>query len=167
MNLLGKHTHGRFFLAAALLTAALSGLLSGNVGSQELFKWTDASGKVHYGDRAAAPEDSKRWNVPVAPATTPSLPPLSMHAPLLARGDAQKKSIPVDAARVGSSCKGLADKIAAGPSGKVSQSLVRQFNDTCRGIAYECVEYRVRPQNNRCGWIEQTEGTIVNRKVYE
>lgn len=90
-----------------------------------------------------------------------------MHAPLLARGDAQKKSVPVDAARVGPSCKGLADRIATGPSGKVLQSLVRQFNEACPGIAYECVEFRARPQNNRCGWFEQTEGTIVNKKVYE
>ena len=153
--------------APALLVAALSGLSSRNAGAQELFKWTDASGKVHYGDRAAAPEDSKRLNVPVAPAGTPSRPPLPVHAPLPARGNAQKKSIPVDASRVGSSCQGLADNIAAGLSGKVSQSLVRQFNEACPGIAYECIEYRSRPQNNRCDWIEQTEGTIVNRKVYE
>ena len=155
------------FIASALLVAALSGLSSGDVSAQELFKWTDSSGKVHYGDRAAAPEDSKRMSVPVAPAGPPSLPPLSQHAPLLARGDPQKKSIPVDASRVGSSCKGLAEKISASPSGKVSQSVIRQFNDACPGIAYECVEFRARPQNNRCSWVEQTEGTIWNKKVYE
>jgi hypothetical protein len=169
-------------VGSALIAVALAALVPGSVAAQDLYKWTDAGGKVHYGDRAAAPENSKLLNVPSAPARAPapaptapaSLPPMSSlaapgvpnRAPPMARREAEAKSVPVAPSRVGSACKGLADKIAAVPSGTNWKSLAQEFNEACPGIAYECVEYRANPQNNQCTWIERSGGNILNKKSY-
>lgn len=154
-------------LAAACLAAALSALPSARADAQELYKWTDASGKVHYGDRAAAPENSRPLNVPAAPVRPqPDAAALSPRAPLPA-GAAQKKSVPVDPSRVGPACKGLIDRIAAVPAGTNWKPLAREYNDACPGIAYECVEYRAKPQNNQCAWVERSGGTMLNKKIFE
>ena len=139
--------------------------------AQEVFKWKDANGKVHYGDRAAAPEDSGKLDIKVNPPSQPSaiptpaaVPPL--RPPVLSPYDPKKKSVPVDAARVGPECKGLIDKIAAVPSGKSWKPLYQQFDNACPRIAYECVEYRSKPQNNQCNWVERSGGVVLRTESF-
>ncbi len=153
----------------ALLSAVFC-LTSAAASAQEIFKWTDANGKVHYGDRAGAPESSKKILVPLA---SPNEPPAS---PAAAGGGqrrapapspyAQKKSVPVAPAAVGPQCQGLVDKIAAVPAGKNWEQLFRQYESACPGIAYECVEYQSSPQKNQCTWIERVGGRVLNTKKY-
>jgi hypothetical protein len=156
-------------ITSAVLAAALSALFLPGADAQEIYKWKDANGKVHYGDRAAAPEASQKMHIAVTPPGEPRVVPASAptarpNSPL--PPDAQKKSVPVDPTRVGPECQGLADKIAAVPAGQNWQALSRQFNSACPGISYECVEYVSSPQNNRCTWVEKSGGTILNRKKY-
>lgn len=158
-------------VTSAFLVAAFFGLFRSSADAQEIYKWTDAIGKVHYGDRAAAPENSKKMNVTVTPPSQPPAVPASAassqrRSPLLPHLDSQKKSVPVDPALVGPECKGLIEKIAAVPAGKNWESLSRQFDSACPGIAYECVEYQSSPQNNQCIWIERSGSRVLNRNKY-
>lgn len=158
-------------LASALLAAALLGVFHSNAAVQEVYKWTDENGKVHYGDRGAAPVSSAKLAIPVAP---PSQPPLvraaaansQRHSPSLPHHASQRKSVPVNPALVAPACKPLIDKIAVVPPGTNWEALYRQFDSACPGIAYECVEYRSRPENNRCTWVERLGSRVLNRSRY-
>jgi len=159
----------QFMIAASC--AALFCLSHASAQAQAVYKWTDANGKVHYGDRAAAPQSSKAMHVAVAPAVQTQAPADAAarpqpHTPLAPRPDAQQKSMPVDPARVGPQCKGLIEQIAAVPSGTSWQGLSRQFDSACPGIAYECLEYRSNPQKNACTWVVRAGGNVLNRKSY-
>lgn len=157
-------------ITSAFLVAAFLGLFGLSADAQEIYKWTDANGTVHYGDRAAAPDSSKKMNITVAP---PSQPPVvsasalgAQRRPPLPNFDSEKKSVPADPALVGPECKGLIEKIAAVPPGKNWEGLSRQFNSACPGIAYDCVEYRSNPQKNQCIWVERSGGFVLNRNKY-
>jgi hypothetical protein len=158
-------------LASSFFFGIAFALIHLTAAAQEIHKWTDANGKVHYGDRAAAPESSKKIKVAMTPQPQPVAEPAQKPgaegqrrwAPPL---NAQKKSVRVDATRVGPQCKGLIDKIAAVPSGSNWESLYRQFDSACPRIAYECVEYQSRPQDNQCAWVERSGGNVLNRKKY-
>ena len=146
-------------------------MLHPSVHAQEIYKWTDANGKVHYGDRAAAPDSSKKIKVsitassqpPAVPASATSAPRPSLSPPRL---NAQKKPLPVDPALVGPECRGLIEKIAAVPAGKNWELLYRQFDRACPGIAYECREYQSSPQNNQCIWVKRSGSRVLNRSRY-
>ncbi len=156
---------------SALLLAALFCLIRTGAGAQEIHKWTDANGKVHYGDRAAAPDSSKKIKVsipapsqpPAVPASANSRPRPTLSPPRL---NLQKKPVPVDPALVGPECRGLIEKIAAVPAGQSWEMLYRQFDQACPGIAYECVEYRSSPQNNQCTWVKRSGSRVLNRNRY-
>ena len=150
-------------LSTALIFAAVFGRIHPSAGAQEIYKWTDANGKVHYGDRAAAPPSSKKIHVQVTP---PSQPPAVAASATGAQRRSPSLFVPVDPALVGPECKGLIDKIASVPAGKNWESLYRQFDSACPGIAYECVEYRSSPQNNRCMWVERSGSRVLNRRKY-
>ncbi|WP_374709470.1 DUF4124 domain-containing protein [Massilia scottii] len=162
----------RFYpLTLALLLAAFFCLIRTSAGAQEIHKWTDANGKVHYGDRVAAPDSSKKIKVsitassqpPAVPASATSAPRPSLSPPRL---NSQKKPVPVDPALVGPECRGLIEKIAAVPAGKNWELLYRQFDRACPGIAYECVEYQSSPQNNQCIWVKRSGSRVLNRNRY-
>ncbi|MBF6907436.1 DUF4124 domain-containing protein, partial [Acinetobacter baumannii] len=80
----GNTSKNRFraLAPALLLTAfACSCLFRSGAQAQEIYKWTDANGKVHYGDRAAAPEHSKKIAVSTtAPPRPPAVPASSASA---------------------------------------------------------------------------------------
>ena len=148
---------------SAVLAIAISSLFCSSARAQEIYKWTDANGKVHYGDRAAAPESSKKISVKAAPPAPPPAVPTPA-APSQPR--AEVKSVPANPALVGPMCKGLIDKIAVVQAGQKWEALYREFDSACPGIAYECVDYQSSPQNNRCSWVIRTGGTVHKRKSY-
>lgn len=158
------------FLASVLIVATLSGLSAANVYAQELYKWTDASGKVHYGDRAAAPENGVPIAVPVAPGRQPfpsqrPAPGNQASAPSRAPSEAQIRSSPTDRVSMSVECTSLIAKLETTPGGANWKQLSRQFNETCPGIAYECQAERATPQNRRCGWIDKSAGTVPDKKA--
>lgn len=157
--------------------ALLLTILCCAANAQEVYKWTDENGKVHFGDRSAAPADSKKITVKVQPPTAPPVAqgdqgkPKAMNNPARAAparpgAEAAKESVPVDPAKVGPKCKGLVDQIANVKRGTPWESLARDFNDACPGIAYECVNYKAHPENNTCTWIERTGSNILHTKNY-
>jgi len=152
-----------YTMAAASLGVACLG-----AHAQDIYKWTDANGHVHYGDRAAAPGSSTQLRVEAAPsvprpAAVPADAAVRRRTP--APG-AQGAAEPVDPALVGTACKGLIDKIAAVRAGTNWEALYRQFDSACPGVAYDCVEYKSAPQNNRCTWVKRSNGRVLNTSRY-
>lgn len=161
----------RFQFVSSTFLVSFFGLFCFSANAQEIYKWTDADGKTHYGDRAAAPENSKKIPVTMtAPSPPPTVPAssanLQRRSPSMPQLDSQKTSVPVDPSRVGPACPGLIKQIAAVRAGQHWEALAQQFNNACPGIAYECVEYESNPQKNRCVWIERSGSRFLNRKKY-
>jgi hypothetical protein len=148
---------------SAILVLAFSASGSLRAYAQDIYKWTDANGKVHYGDRAAAPDSGQKMHISVTPpggAVVPS-PSVSRR-----RQASKEKSVPVPAERVAPVCKALIDQIAAVPAGRNWEALYRQFDSACPGIAYECTEYESSPQNDRCTWVERSGSRVLSRNKY-
>jgi hypothetical protein len=150
-------------ILSAIIVLAFSASHSPLADAQDIYKWTDANGKVHYGDRAAAPDQGKKLQVSVTPPSGSVAPLPSASSP---RPATKGKSVPVDPARVAPACKGLIDQIAAVPAGRNWEALYRQFDSACPGIAYECTEYESSPQNNRCTWVERAGSRVLSRNRY-
>lgn len=148
---------------SAILVFAFFASGSPHADAQDIYKWTDANGKVHYGDRAAAPDSGQKMYLSVTPpggAVAPS-PSVSRQ-----RQASREKSVPVTPERVAPACKGLIDQIAAVPAGRNWEALYRRFDSACPGIAYECTEYESSPQNNRCIWVERSGSRVLSRNRY-
>jgi hypothetical protein len=161
----------RFHSTSMLYLCASFAMFCATAHAQELYKWTDANGKVHYGDRAAAPETHKKMHVIATARSQPQAVAAPVTAPLRrspppAHPNFAETSAPVSPGRVGPACKSLIDKIAAVPAGQNWEALFQQFDRACPGIAYECVEYQSSPQNNRCTWVERSGSRVLNRKKY-
>lgn len=154
--------------ASVLIVAALFALSAANAHAQELYKWSDASGNVHYGDRAAAPENGVPISVPVAPGRQPfpsarPAPGNQVSAASRSQSDAQIKPSPTDRVSMSVECTSLIAKIENTQDGANWKQLSRQFNETCPGIAYECQADRATAQNHRCGWIDKSAGTVPDK----
>jgi hypothetical protein len=166
---------------SVLLVAAAFSLLCSSAFAQEIYKWTDANGKVHYGDRSAAPESSQKMklaseppkpppavsapNPETSPRTYIPRPPIVL-PPLPSKFDMPKKGVPANPAQVGAACKGLIDKFSAAAPGKDTAALGQQFDSACPGIAYECTAYRSKPQNNQCIWVVRSGTSILRSFDY-
>jgi hypothetical protein len=146
------------------------------VNADEVYKWKDAVGKIHYGDRKSAPSESQKLDIQVSPSSASNdeqstrkkiedkqarIPAVS--APGL---ESKKKSVPVESYRVGPRCKGLIDQIAKVKRGENWESLSNDFERACPGIAYECNNYRTHPENNSCTWVERTGNSVLHTNEY-
>lgn len=148
------------------------------VNAQEIYKWTDENGKVHFGDRSTAPADSKKISIKAPPPIEP--PPVQSKIgkfkaenpqsgatpPAPPNFAATKKSIPVDPAKVGPKCQGLIDQIAKVKRGTPWTALAKEFNQACPGITWECINYQAHPENNTCTWVERTGNDILLTKNF-
>jgi hypothetical protein len=143
----------------------------------EVFKWTDANGQVHFGDRLSAPSNGKKIDVRPQPYSggqtvqeAASRASESGSAPSRKSSPnrlSKSKSRPVDPSRVGPGCQELVDQIAKVKPGTNWQSLYQKFDATCPGIAYECNNYRSHPEDNQCAWIERKGGNVMQTNSYK
>jgi hypothetical protein len=113
--------------------------LISNAHAQPIYKWTDQSGQVHYGDSDSSAKNSKQITISQPPATSQQ-PPNSPGA--------------IEAPKAGNlqACLSLArsmvDNRNMTPSEIRAQS--KQLLGLCPGTAYECVTYLERPEGNSC-----------------
>lgn len=143
----------------------------------EVYKWTDANGQIHFGDRLSAPANGKKIDVKSQPTSEPtekqrgaSKPPQTNSQPPsnASPSHAYKgKGKPVDPSRVAPSCQDLIDQISRVKAGVNWQSLYQKFDATCPGISYECNTYRTHPENNQCTWIERRGSNVMQTNNYE
>jgi hypothetical protein len=143
----------------------------------EVYKWTDANGQVHFGDRLSAPSNGQKIDVKAQPAnqapaeqreslrTAPSSTPQSQQP--FPNQASRSKSTPADPSKIGPGCQDLVEKISKVKPGVNWQSLYQKFNATCPGIAYECNTYRTHPENNKCLWIERKGSNVMQTNSYE
>jgi glutaredoxin len=71
----------RASLEAVLKLSLLALLLAGSVGAAEVYRWRDAAGVVHYGDRPPARADAERLSLPDQPDPPASPAPAAAAAP--------------------------------------------------------------------------------------
>ncbi|MBC3872537.1 DUF4124 domain-containing protein [Undibacterium flavidum] len=154
-------------------------LICCQINAQEVYKWKDENGKIHYGDRSKAPVTSKKADIKVlAPATVPvkldetnakkdlgSAKSTTVARP--PKVDENKGSKTVDPSRVAPRCQGIVDEIAKVPPGTPWMGLAQEFSQTCPGLTYECITSKSRPETNRCNWVEKIGNTITNTKHFE
>lgn len=159
--------------------AMLLTLICCQINAQEVYKWKDENGKIHYGDRAKAPATSKKAEIKVlAPATIPTRPESTSPKADLGNAktttvarppktDENRGSTPVDPSRVAPRCQGIVDEIAKVPPGTPWIGLAQEFGRTCPGLTYECITSKSRPETNKCNWVEKIGNTITNTKHFE
>lgn len=143
--------------------------------AEEIYKWKDANGMVHFGDRTSAPSGSEKLDVRAPPPSEllseQEGGTLQEHerrfgfpaAPDLGAG---RRSVPVDPSRVGRRCKGLIDEIMKVRRGEEWKELAREFEQACPAIEYECDYFRARPESNRCTWVERTGRNVLLIREY-
>jgi hypothetical protein len=159
--------------------ALLLSIFCFNVSAQDVYKWKDENGKIHFGDRSTAPTSGQKTEVKVlAPATVPvkheeqakQNEGVSNKTTTTARpqhSDPSKDSRPVDPSRVGPRCQGIVDQIAKVKPGTPWVGLANEFSQSCPGLTYECINSKSHPETNKCTWVEKVGNTILNTKNFE
>jgi hypothetical protein len=69
-----KHNNQHGIVALLIcMTALLLGVISGNAVANEVFKWTDENGVVHFGDRPPEGQNTQIIDIPQAPRSSNAL----------------------------------------------------------------------------------------------
>ena len=162
----------RYSLNLSLTICLVCSALAHAVNAAEVYKWTDANGQVHFGDRMSAPSNGQKIDIKSQPApeqrTPPAqsqsakLPPITPVPIQVPKGN----STPVDPSQVASGCQDLADQIAKVKPGTNWEPLSQRFNATCPGIAYECNNYKSHPEHSKCQWVKRTGNNMVQTNNY-
>jgi len=146
-----------------------------HINAQEVYKWKDSNGKVHFGDKSKAPVESKKMDIQVKQIPTPALEKVNPNTKTDHLGTTPSNNVAkpsplpnaIDPARVPAKCQGIIDKIAKVPAGTPWVDLYNDFNQSCPGLAYECVSYKRAPENNQCAWVERTDNSISKTRHYQ
>lgn len=149
----------RFILIPGICTAA-------GAGAGEIYKWTDAEGRIHFGDNAQAPDQSRKVELPPAQKSPPPWERWqgAGGGPVMPKPPELKDDVPMrDQVQANPHCAELARKIVTGmaheePTQALSDDLMRM----CAGITMRCRTYRLNPAKNRCVAIRRTDKYIIN-----
>ena len=120
-----------------LLACAFLCLWAGATCGQTVYKWTDETGKVHYGDKDNSPQNSKQVTIR-PPAQSASPPPAGASGAPVA-GNLQ-------------TCLAMARTMVEvkNPTPAQIRADSKQLLGICPDTAYECVSYIERPEANNC-----------------
>lgn len=144
----------RSLLCAALLApCALA-------SAQAVYKWTDESGHVHYGDRNDAPKANTGTTLNIGGRPS-SVAPASAPASKTTASLPESSNMPrcLQLARV------MAD--SRDPKPAVIRSQSQELLSLCPDTAYECSSYPKQPERNTCQPVRmQAGGGIVTNRVY-
>jgi hypothetical protein len=149
--------------------------------SGEVYKWIDESGKIHYGDKSAAPNGSEKLGIKESDvdsaqslrSTQDHLNDSRFRSATRIPGPTPPASMPaferveiINPNSVGTSCQTLIDKILAAQRKQVAwEGFAEQFIRKCPGIAYSCREYPKHPQKNTCQWIKSDGSSFLQVRV--
>lgn len=138
------------------------------VQAQGVYKWTDAQGKVHYGDKQVAPQKSQKIAETEVKVETPRVKPGDKENPVVevqAFGN-------VSAERI-KKCMGFANEIARIDGSKdtiKSMNRVSNLHDkirmTCSYTGFDCLIDDARPEKNRCSpFVWNGRGVLVRGRI--
>ena len=138
------------------------------VQAQGIYKWTDAQGKVHYGDKQVAPQKSQKIAETEVKVEAPRAKPGDKENPVAevqAFGN-------VSAERI-KKCIGFASEIARIDGSKdtiKSMSRISNLHDkirmTCSYTGFDCLIDDARPEENRCSpFVWNGRGVLVRGKI--
>lgn len=122
-----------------LFACGLLCLLVTNAHAQPVYKWTDESGQVHYGDSDSQAKNSKQVSISQPPPIN-KLPPSNPGANGVPKTGNLQACL--------SLARSMVDDRNMTPSEIRAQS--KQLLELCPGTAYECVTYLERPEGNSC-----------------
>ncbi len=139
-----------------------------NIHAQDIYKWKDAEGKIHFGDRSKAPVVSKKVDIKVKEVSkteiTNQATLTTTTAPKLAP---EKKVGGIELSKINPKCKTIIEEIEKIPMGIPWHAQYNEFNQLCPGIAWQCNVYERTPEKNLCGWIERTSNNILSKRTYQ
>lgn len=145
----------RLFAFVALLAACTL------ASPQGIYKWTDSSGHVHYGDRNDAPQGNAGTTLNIQGRATRVEPP--------AAGESKATATSLPESSNLQRCLGLARAMA--DSRDTTPAVVRaqsqELLSLCPDTAYECSSYPRQPDRNNCQAVRmQTGGHIMTNRTY-
>lgn len=171
----------RKILCAALVV--LLGWFSLTIHAGEIYKWTDAQGRVHFGDQqqieAVKPSKSVKIDMPIVKQKQLTAEEINtrikmvddMRAKTHAELDKpetmleQPQGIAADLSKINQQCETLAKKVMNTPAGQSFKHLADQMNNLCKGLTYECRQYRKHPKDNECHFIQRVSGQAIVHTV--
>ncbi len=135
--------------------------------AQEVYKWKDSEGKVHFGDRSKAPVTSQKLDIKVKDLPKPVPPsPESRTKTAASTPPTEKRTDGIDPDKIHPRCKVLVNEIANTPPGTPWIEQSKEFGQLCPGITWQCIEYKNAPEKNQCGWIKRTGSPILSTERY-
>lgn len=149
-----------YFVLAYLLMVCSTAL------ADSIYKWTDSSGKVHYGDRNV--ESSNAVKIVVKAPEVPSSKADAVAPESEGRSGDTGTAATSDMTNL-QKCLAMArtmvNKVNTSPPEVRADS--KNLLDLCPGTAYECVTYIERPESNNCKAVPMMpNGRITNNRVY-
>ena len=142
-------------------------LLYGTAFADDIYKWTDENGKVHYGDRINDPKNGTKIVIKVPEISTNKTStsatenrnlPLSAGSPAKVEPKTEEKCL--EMARI------MMKKTDPTPDGIRADS--KQLLDMCPGLAYQCFTYIERPEKNSCKTVPlKPGGHITDSYTYQ
>jgi hypothetical protein len=106
--------------------------------ADEVYRWKDANGVVHYGDSKDAPAGSEKIIVKVSPGTPGQA--MSGTAP----------AVPGSARDQTSVCAVYARAMVDNPSREDWVANANKIKATCPGVGFECITVYQHPEKNQC-----------------
>lgn len=149
----------------------------------EIYKWTDAEGRVHFGDQqqieAVKPSKSVKIDMPIVKQKQLTAEEintrLKMAEDMRAKLDAEQndrvaelespQGVAVDISKINPQCETLAKRVMKTPTGQSFKHLADQMNNLCKGLTYECRQYRKHPKDNECHFIQRVSGQAIVHTV--
>lgn len=145
--------------------------LCASASSQTIHKWTDESGRVHYGDRseAAKGKPTTKIDVPVSPPTP--IPSTQPPRPMAAGSPAAEEVVQPPSTPQANLPKCLVMARAMADSKDLTPADIRarskELLSLCPNIAYACVSYVSQPASNACEAVAyRPGGGIVSHRTY-
>lgn len=149
----------------------------------EIYKWTDAQGRVHFGDQqqfeAVKPAKSVKVDMPQHQQKQYTAEEINARLKVLEDTRAkihaeldkpetvleEPQGIVADLSKINPQCESLAKKVMNTPTGQSFKHLANQMNNLCKGLTYECRQYRKHPKDNECHFTQRVSGQAIVHTV--
>lgn len=77
----------------------------------------------------------------------------------------QPQGVAADLSKINPKCESLAIQVNNIPTGQSFKHLADQMNNLCKGLTYECRQYRKHPKDNECHFTQRVSGQAIVHTV--
>jgi Domain of unknown function (DUF4124) len=158
--------------ARPLIFACLLSCMALSVHAADVYKWTDANGKVHYGDRQHATPSAAEMKIEVPPPPPPPLAASKPERKRVRRAPAETPSAPnaLPPSPTTLACESIALDWAQqrNLSPQQNRDYIQKLQRQCPGMAFDCTSYTDDPASNRCRAMAETPGgNLMENRTYK